>query len=36
VLPTYHPAYLLRNPSALEAWWLDLKQAFRIAYGAEP
>jgi len=35
VLPTFHPAYLLRNPGAIEQWWLDLKQAFRIAYGAE-
>jgi DNA polymerase len=35
VLPTYHPAFLLRNPGAMESWWADLRQAFRIAYGAE-
>jgi DNA polymerase len=35
VLPTFHPAYLLRNPGALEQWWLDLKHAFRLAYRAE-
>jgi DNA polymerase len=35
-LPTFHPAYLLRNPDALESWWSDLRQAFRIAYGGDP
>jgi DNA polymerase len=35
-LPTYHPAYLLRNPNALNEWWSDLRQAFRMAYGTEP
>jgi DNA polymerase len=35
-LPAYHPAYLLRNPAALDQWWADLRQAFRIAYGTEP
>lgn len=32
VLPTFHPAYLLRNPRALDTWWLDLKSAQRMAY----
>ncbi len=36
VLPTFHPAYLLRNPDAVESWWVDLKQAFRLAYGEAP
>ena len=35
-LPTYHPAYLLRNPNALDEWWADMRQAFRMAYGADP
>lgn len=34
VLPTFHPAYLLRNANAIDSWWLDLKQAFRLAYGS--
>jgi DNA polymerase len=25
VMPTYHPAYLLRNPSAKKTVWEDLK-----------
>ena len=35
-LPTYHPAYLLRNANAIDEWWADLRQAFRMAYGTEP
>ncbi len=29
VMPTYHPAYLLRNPSAKREAWEDLKQVAR-------
>lgn len=34
VLPTFHPSYLLRNPTALETCWLDFKKAFQIVYGS--
>ncbi len=30
VMPTYHPAYLLRNPSAKSATWDDLKKVHRF------
>jgi DNA polymerase len=30
VLPTFHPAYLLRNPDAKREAWLDLQAAARI------
>jgi DNA polymerase len=29
VLPTFHPAYLLRNPAAKAQSWADLKQLAR-------
>lgn len=32
VLPTYHPAYLLRNWNAFPECWADLRQAAQIAY----
>ncbi|MDH4120214.1 MAG: uracil-DNA glycosylase [Deltaproteobacteria bacterium] len=32
VLPTFHPAYLLRNRNGLEDWWRDLKTAFDKVY----
>lgn len=35
VLPTYHPAYLLRNPAAKRAAWRDLK-ALRDLLGRDP
>ena len=25
-MPTFHPAYLLRNPSAKRDFWADLKE----------
>ena len=31
ILPTFHPAYLLRNPNGLDPWWSDLKQALFLA-----
>ena len=34
VLPTFHPSYLLRNPSALETCWLDFRKAFQLVYGS--
>ena len=33
VLPTFHPAYLLRNSHGLEDWWQDLKAGLERAYG---
>jgi len=33
VLPTFHPSYLLRNVSAIETCWRDIRQAFSLAYG---
>ncbi len=30
VMPTYHPAYLLRNPAAKKDVWLDMKEVLRI------
>jgi uracil-DNA glycosylase family 4 len=30
VMPTYHPAYLLRNPSAKKDVWSDLQQVMQI------
>lgn len=30
LIPTYHPAYLLRNPSAKKEVWLDLKKIIKI------
>ena len=35
VLPTFHPAYLLRNAAALAPWYQDIKTAFRKAYPEE-
>ncbi len=32
ILPTYHPAYILRNNNNLEIFFLDIKKAFDIAY----
>ncbi len=29
VMPTYHPAYLLRNPAAKREAWEDLKKVAR-------
>ena len=30
LIPTYHPAYLLRNPSAKKEVWTDLKKIIKI------
>jgi uracil-DNA glycosylase len=30
VMPTYHPAYLLRNPSAKKDVWADMKEVLRM------
>jgi DNA polymerase len=29
LMPTYHPAYLLRNPPAKKEVWMDLQEALR-------
>ena len=31
VIPTYHPAYLLRNPSAKRAVWEDIQKVMELA-----
>ncbi len=35
MMPTYHPAYLLRNPAAKSSVWQDLKQVMALL-GLEP
>ena len=35
LIPTFHPAYLLRNPSAKREVWEDMKKARRILQGDE-
>ncbi|HKI99889.1 MAG TPA: uracil-DNA glycosylase [bacterium] len=35
VLPTFHPSYLLRNPSAIETCWPDFRKALQMAYVEE-
>ncbi len=32
VLPTFHPSYLLRQPSAIRDCWADFRQAMERAY----
>ncbi len=32
VLPTFHPAYLLRNPAAIATCWTDFRHAMELAY----
>ena len=34
LMPTYHPAYLLRNPSAKRDVWTDMKRVREILAGA--
>jgi uracil-DNA glycosylase len=34
-MPTYHPAYLLRNPSAKKTVWEDLKLVMDVL-GSRP
>jgi DNA polymerase len=37
LIPTYHPAYLLRNPSAKREVWDDMKRVRAIlTHGAQP
>jgi len=31
VIPTYHPAYLLRNPAAKRPTWQDIQQVMELA-----
>jgi len=31
VIPTYHPAYLLRNPAAKKATWEDIQRVMKLA-----
>ncbi|MBF0237677.1 MAG: uracil-DNA glycosylase [SAR324 cluster bacterium] len=33
VIPTFHPSYLLRTPSAMELVWDDLKKVIELAFG---
>ncbi len=35
LMPTFHPAYLLRNPADKKLVWEDLKQVMRF-FGKEP
>jgi DNA polymerase len=30
LMPTYHPAYLLRNPAAKSEAWQDLQQVMKV------
>ncbi len=32
LLPTYHPAYILRNPKELQTFMDDITQAFKLSY----
>lgn len=32
LIPTYHPAYILRSPNKRESWLADLKKAWTLAY----
>jgi uracil-DNA glycosylase len=34
VVPTYHPAYLLRNPEGKRDTWADLQLVMRLVAGA--
>ena len=36
LLPTYHPAYLLRSPSQKKTAWEDLKKIIRVLQGQKP
>jgi len=36
IIPTYHPAYLLRNPAATDTVRSDIQAALRVARGEEP
>ena len=36
IIPTYHPAYLLRNPAATDTVRADIQAALRVARGEEP
>ena len=31
LIPTYHPAYILRNPNKFEPWFKDLEKAWHLA-----
>jgi len=35
LIPTFHPSYLLRNPSALELVWNDMKQIRQLLFQQE-
>lgn len=35
IIPTFHPAYLLRNPAAKKDVWEDLKKVKRLLQGAQ-
>lgn len=35
LVPTFHPAYLLRNPSAKKLAWADLKKVKRLLEGSD-
>jgi DNA polymerase len=36
VMPTYHPAYLLRSPKQKARVWQDLKKIIRALHGESP
>jgi uracil-DNA glycosylase len=31
LIPTYHPAYILRSPNKFEAWFKDLEKAYNLS-----
>ena len=35
LMPTYHPAYLLRNPSCRREVWEDMKKVRSLLHGEE-
>lgn len=35
LIPTYHPAYVLRDPRKFDAWFADLELAWNLAHGKQ-
>jgi len=35
LIPTYHPAYILRDPRKFDAWFADLELAWKLAQGKQ-
>jgi DNA polymerase len=36
LMPTFHPAYLLRNPADKKLVWEDIKQVIKVMRGENP